>query len=83
MPNCQNRMAQQHARAGEAHDHLDPGAHIRLVAMDRALGTGGFALLERAFLEPLKGIILQFLAFAAQTGLSAVLFLAVKQKHGR
>jgi len=58
-------MVQEHAWTGMAHHHLDPGAHIRFVTMDRALHAGGLALLVRTAFQPCHGIVLQFPALRA------------------
>lgn len=75
-------MDQQHTRTGEAHDLADPGTHVCLITVDGAVGAGGLALLEGALIQSPEGIILQFLALAAQGVAAAVLLMAVEAEHG-
>ena len=65
MPDCQDGMSQQHARTREAHDISYAGAHIGLIAMDRAIDTGGFTFLKRTVIKSIQGIIFQLPAGAA------------------
>ena len=44
MENSQDRVAFQHARSGIAHHLAHFFAHVGFIAVDRAVGAGGFLL---------------------------------------
>jgi len=55
----QQGMAEGHTGSGEAHDLTDLCSHIRLVAVDGAVGANGFVRTEGTFLDSFYGIISQ------------------------
>ena len=74
-------VAQQHARAAPLHHLLDLFAHRRGVAVDRAVGAGGFvAMVVTAATKALMGEIPQLATVAAMGILMVV--LAVEADHG-
>ena len=75
-------MAPDQARAGIAHQRLDLLAPLRLVAVDRAPGTGGLAFLKGAPLQPPRGVVEQLLAFRAQSAMASVHATALADDHG-
>jgi len=81
MPESHDRMGIEHTWAGVAHHGFDPGAHVRLVAVDRATRAGGLAMPERALLQPVQGVFMQFAAVRAQIRTPAVMVMAVQAKH--
>ena len=81
MLHCHDRVIKHHPRAGEPHDLSDLFPHLRLVAVNLAVGTEGLVFHERAPVAACAGIIRQCLALWAETGFHAVLFTAVQTDH--
>jgi len=81
MKQSQDRVGEEHTGTGIAHNRPDPVALPRGVTMDRTFGTGGFALLEGAMVETLKGIGEQFAALCAGNGGGLVVITAVTEDH--
>ena len=82
MPDGEDRVAPQHARPCILHDLLDPGAHRRFVAVDRAAAAGGLFLLEGTNGQSFTGIGGKGTAFRAKTFLGAVVSATVERNHG-
>ncbi len=81
MTDGQPGVAQQHAGAAPLHHLLDLFAHRRGVAVDIAVGTGGFvAVAITAATQALMGEIPQLATVAAMGVLMMV--LAVEADHG-
>jgi hypothetical protein len=78
---CHDRMPVQHPWPGVAHRGPDLLPLFRLVAMHRALGACCLALLKRALLEALPGIVLEHLTFFAQPAFYAMATMAVEPDH--
>jgi len=57
VPDCHHRVVPDHARASVAHHFPDPLAHLRFVAVHRAVLAGGFFVPEGAPGQPFFGVI--------------------------
>lgn len=55
----QYRMMQKHSRTSPAHDGFDFFSLLRLIAVDRALLTGGLLRTEAAFFQTPEGILIK------------------------
>ena len=75
-------MPPEHPRAGVAHDGLDLLPQRRLIAMNRAIGTGGYVFLKWAPLQSALNVIPQRRAVRAESGCISVPAFAVKPDHG-
>ena len=73
----QQRVGEEHARAGVPHHLADALAHGRRVTVDRTFAAGGLALLEGAAGEPVAGVGEQFGALRAQSVRGVVAVAAV------
>lgn len=81
MQQGQDRVGEQHLRAGVAHHLANALLLPWTVTVDRALAAGGFVLLERTMLQPFQGVGKQVRTFSAQwVGLMMV--AAVAPDHG-
>jgi hypothetical protein len=80
MTDGHDRVPQQHPRTGVAHDAPDARPHFRLVAVNGTPGTGGLAIAEEAFGEPLLGVVIQIATVRARV-LSLVVAAAVEPYH--
>jgi len=72
----------QHARPTVAHHGADLLPHVRLVAVDRALGTSGLALLKGAPVQTGEGVVEKLSAVGAEFGCTLMLIAAVQPDHG-
>ncbi len=66
MPDGNQRVVEEHAGAGEAHDGADAGAHVGFVAVDGAFLAGGFGVAEFAVVQAFVGVFQQFEAVRTQ-----------------
>jgi len=64
--NGEQRMAQQHPRAGESHDLFGLLSLRRLVAVHGAVGAGRFVVAVRTFVQPHISIVQKLLTRGAQ-----------------
>ena len=75
-------MPAYHARACIAHNYPDLPALPLLVAVDGAIGTGGFVLAVRAFLQtPVRVIHQIFTAFAKVAAIRFVMVGTINNAH--
>gem|GEM_PF-2160811 len=84
IPQVQERkdgVAQEHSRAGVAHDGADTFPHGGFVAMNRAVGAGGFVRAEAASVGARDGVIEQLRAFRAEGTGGCVMSAAVHPDH--
>jgi hypothetical protein len=81
MEDRQHRMPLQHAGAREAHHLAHLLARLGPVAVDRAVGAGGFFGPVGTAVEPLIGVIEELVALRAQS-VRAVVVAAVELDHG-
>ena len=56
MPDCYNRVGEQHPRAGPAHDGAYAFAHHRGVAVDRAFAARWLCGAEAAMVQSFVGV---------------------------
>ena len=59
-------MPPDHTRSGVAHDGTDPLPHRGLIAVDRAVRTGGFLRAETASFHPFLRVMAEIAAVAAE-----------------
>ena len=81
MQQGQDRVGEEHAGSGIAHNRPNAIALSGSVTMDRAFSAGGFTLLERAMVETLAGIGEQFAALLTGNGGGMVMIAAVTVDH--
>lgn len=76
-----DRMIKNHSGAGILHNSFDFFPHLRLIAMDFAVGTESFGFFERAFVTSLPGVFPQPGAGRAKAVISRVMTAAVNSYH--
>lgn len=82
----QQGVMEQHERTGETHHLTDLFPTVRAVAMDRAVGTGGFGWSIRAVIKTLKGILLQVITIRTEVAIHSTmggLTIQADQFHDR
>ena len=72
-----DEMPMEHTRARIPHHDSDLLSPVRLVAVYRALGARGFALLERASVKTNLGVVQKFCAIGAKPILALVIIGAI------
>jgi hypothetical protein len=82
MADSEEGMLPEHPRAGIAHHHTHLLATLCLVAMDWAIGAGGFLFTKPAAVEAEGGVIEQGTTFGAQSCLRLMMIAAVTFHHG-
>ena len=73
-------MHRQHSGPGPAHDSADLFPHLRLIAMHLAGRAKGLGLHKGAVLNAGQRIIMQLLAFRAETASEGVMLLAAVER---
>ncbi len=73
-------MHRQHSGPGPAHDGTDPLPHFRFVAMHLAGRAKGLGLHKGAVLNAGQRIIMELLAFRAETASEGVMLLAAVER---
>jgi len=81
MKGRKHRVAPEHPGAGVAHGGADLLPHVRVVAMDGAVGAGGLPFTERTFDQPPAGIAQKLSAAETNFASHAVMPPAVKPDH--
>ena len=81
MEQGQDRVPEEHTRAGIAHHDADLLPMFGPVTVHRALGAGGFTLLKGAPVQALQGVLQEFLAFWTKQAFRRVMCLTVEADH--
>jgi hypothetical protein len=81
MANGQDRVLPEHTRSGISHHALDLFTPRRLVAVDRAIGAGGFQFSEPAAFQADGGVIQKRLAFGTKSVDGSVVIPAIALDH--
>lgn len=74
-------MAEYHARSREAHYVTYFFPHLRLIAMNAAVGAEGFCFHKGTLIAPHHSVLGQFLTFGTKSFFRSVLPLTVKADH--
>ena len=75
-------MFPHHARPRVTHHGLDLLPALAAVAVNRALGAGGFFRAEMAAIQPLIHVAREILAFRALSRCGLVMITAIDPDHG-
>jgi hypothetical protein len=81
MQDAQDRMLYYHPRSGKSHHLAHLFAHVRFIAMHRAVKACRLGRLERAPVYALHGIIQQAMALSAESAINCMMRPAVHSYH--
>jgi len=81
MADGEQRVGEEHTRAGESHDLADVFAAGRRIAVNGASGAGWFVLSEGAVVEAGKTVLKKIITIGAKSVITIMLTAAIKPDH--